>query len=155
MHIREANVADADAISRLILPLGERFIACDLLPEGARALLDSFQPDSIVGYFQAGYRYHVAEEEGRLVGVVGVRDNSHLYHLFVDEDYHRQGVARRLWNVAQQAAITAGNPGRFTINSSPYAVPVYRRFGFVETGPADCTKGVVSIPMATVSHNEF
>lgn len=148
MHIREANAADADAISRLILPLGEKFIACDLLPEGARALLDSFQCSAIISYFEAGYRYHVAEEDGRLVGVVGVRDNSHLYHLFVDEDYHRQGVARRLWNAARQAANDAGNAGRFTVNSSPYAVPVYRRLGFVETGPADCTKGVVCVPMA-------
>ncbi len=149
MHIREASPADAGAISRLILPLGEKFIACDLLPAGARVLLKSFQADSITGYFEAGYRYHVAEEDGRLVGVVGVRDNCHLYHLFVDEAHHQQGIARRLWKVAHQAAITAGNPGRFTVNSSPYAVSVYRRLGFVETGPAECSKGVVCIPMAT------
>lgn len=36
-------------------------------------------------------RYHVAESAGKLVGVVGVRDDTHLFHLFVAEGFHRRG----------------------------------------------------------------
>jgi hypothetical protein len=37
------------------------------------------------------YQYHVAERAGALVGVVGIRNPSHLYHLLVDDRYQRQG----------------------------------------------------------------
>ena len=58
--------------------------------------------------------YHVAEDAGRLVGVVAVRDNKHLYHLFVAEPHQGQGLARELWSVAKAACVAAGNSGEFT-----------------------------------------
>ncbi len=96
LRIREATVDDAAAISRLIRPLAEKFIAADFSPAGARNLLASLEPDAVAGYFESGYEYHVAEQDGLLVGVVAVRDNSHLYHLFVAEQFQRRAVARRL-----------------------------------------------------------
>jgi ribosomal protein S18 acetylase RimI-like enzyme len=86
---------------------------------------------AIGGYIESGYRYHIAEEDGELAGVVAVRDNSHLYHLFVSERFQGQGLARRLWEVAKTASLSAGNPGLFTVNSSRYAVGMYENFGFV------------------------
>ncbi|NLS94528.1 MAG: GNAT family N-acetyltransferase [Planctomycetaceae bacterium] len=147
MRIRQAGIDDAGAISRLVLPLGEKFIADEFSPDGARTLLGSFTQVSIEGYLQAGYRYHVAEEADRIIGVIAVRDNSHIYHLFVDESYHRQGVGRHLWKVARDESLAAGNPGRFTVNSSQFAVDFYCRLGFSQAGPPECRDGVISVPM--------
>jgi ribosomal protein S18 acetylase RimI-like enzyme len=96
-----------------------------------------------------GFRYHVAESNGRVVGFVGVRDNRHLYHLFVAHDFQRQGIARRLWTIAREQCIAAGNPGTFSVNSSNGAVAVYERLGFVRSGPMKNDDGVLYNPMVT------
>lgn len=62
-------------------------------------------PDSIERYMQTGYRYHVAEMDAKLVGVIGIRDNVHLYHLFVAERYQRQGLAKKLWQFAMEVSL--------------------------------------------------
>lgn len=147
MHIRKATIKDAPGISDLIRPLAQQYIAHEFSPEGAANLLASMDADAIEGYLASGYEYHVAEEEGVLVGVVGVRDNSHLYHLFVADGFRGRGLARELWRVARDACREAGNMGEFTVNSSRFAVGIYRKFGFVETGPPETNSGVTSIPM--------
>lgn len=150
MQIREATIEDARAISDLIRPLAERYIAHGFSPEGAAILLASMDADAIEGYLASGYEYHLAEENGVLVGVVGVRDNSHLYHLFVADEFRGRGYAGELWRVARDACRVMGNEGEFTVNSSQFAVGMYRKFGFVETGPPETKNGVTSIPMKSV-----
>lgn len=130
MRIRRATLADADPISGLITPLAEKYIAREFSEQGYQTLLGSIAPDAIRGYLAGGFRYHVAEEAGGIVGVVGTRDNSHLYHLFVAEEFQGKGLAREMWRVAQQACREAGNPGEFTVNSSRFAVGLYEKLGF-------------------------
>ena len=150
MRIRRATPADAEAISALILGVSGYFT---LHPDGvgAEEFLETISPDAIRGYLTSpDFAYRVAEDEGGLGGVVAVRENRHLYHLFVAPSGHRRGLARRLWTGAMEAALRAGNPGEFTVNSTPYAVPVYERFGFVPTGPRVETKGIAFVPMRLV-----
>ena len=147
MLIRLATLDDAAAISELIRPLAENYIAHEFSPEGAQNLLASMTPEAIRRYLNAEYRYHVAEAGDGLAGAVATRDNAHLYHLFVAESHQGQGLARTLWETAQRACQEAGHRGDFTVNSSTFAQAVYRKFGFVETGPPQAHKGVISIPM--------
>jgi N-acetylglutamate synthase-like GNAT family acetyltransferase len=145
MRIREAMLEDTTAISDLIRPLAEKYIAHEFSPKGARNLLSSIEPEAIRGYFKSGYKYHIAEENGVLVGVVAVRDNMHLYHLFVPDTFRGQGFARKLWQVAHDACRDADNVGEYRVNSSSFAVGMYRRFGFVETGPPETRNGVRAV----------
>jgi GNAT superfamily N-acetyltransferase len=147
MLIRLADIDDAVAISHLITPLAKTHIAHEFSPEGATNLLSSMTVEAIEEYLGSGYRYHVALDGGRLVGVVGVRDNKHLYHLFVAEAYQGQGLARELWSVAKEACLEAGNPGEFTVNSSRFALGMYKTFGFTESGPPENNQGVIYFPM--------
>ncbi len=147
MVIRLATVDDARAISALIRPLAEKYIAHALSSEGAQNLLASIEPDAIAGYLNSGYRYHVAEESGRLAGVVAVRDNKHLYHLFVAESFHGRGLARQLWETARHACLESGNPGEFTVNSSKFARGMYLKFGFTDAAPTEERNGVIYVPM--------
>ena len=153
MEIRAATSRDAESISKLVHQLSAKYIAHEFTAEGREALLNSMTPAAIEKYMQSGFRYHVAEVGSQLVGVVGVRDNSHLYHLFVAESYQRQGVATGLWQLAMQACLDEGNPGEFTVNSSNYAQKVYETLGFVaQSGPQD-KNGVIFIPMKlTINH---
>lgn len=147
--IRPATPDDAEPMNALVGSLMAFLLPDPEDPASAAPFLDEFTPAVFRGYLASDrYRYHVAERDGTLVGLVGIRDNEHLFHLFVAEHVHQQGLARRLWTLAKREAEAAGNSGYFTVNSSPYAVPVYRRFGFVATAPEQRENGVVFVPMA-------
>jgi GNAT superfamily N-acetyltransferase len=147
MKIREATVDDADEISAIVYALSEKYIASEFSTEGRETLLKSMTPVEIKKYIESGYRYHVAEIDGQIVGVVGIRENWHVYHLFVVEAHHRKGIARQLWKVALETCRLAGNWEEFTVNSSRYAKPLYERLGFVAQSGLEEKKGVISIPM--------
>jgi GNAT superfamily N-acetyltransferase len=147
VKIRAATLNDATAISALLLELTARYIAHEFSTEAANRLLGSMEEPAIRGYLASGYRYHVAEENGELVGVIGVRDNRHLYHLFVAEPFQGKGLARALWQAARAASLEACNPGVFTVNSSRFAVGLYEKLGFVGHGEVVDESGVIHIPM--------
>ncbi|BBA33717.1 GCN5-related N-acetyltransferase [Methylocaldum marinum] len=147
MDIRAATPDDARRISALLRDLTGKYIAHEFSEEGAGRLLESMNEAAIKSYLESGYRYHLAEENGELAGVVAIRDNCHLYHLFVSERFQGRGLARRLWEVAKAVCLDAGNPGVFTVNSSRYAVGLYEKFGFVRQSEAVDISGVISIPM--------
>lgn len=150
MQVRLATVDDAQGISDLIRSLSDPFF---LSPggEGAEQFLQSISVSAIERYVSAeNFHYQVAECGGQLIAVVAVRDNSHLLHLFVTPAFQGQGVARQLWRRAHEQALLAGNPGRFTVNSSLSAVAVYERFGFVANGPTIAKHGISFQPMLLV-----
>jgi GNAT superfamily N-acetyltransferase len=147
MQIHPATPDQADAISALIQSVKHHFT---LHPDGvgAEAFLQGIEPGAIRGYIQApNIRYYVGLVDQQLAGVVAMRDGAHLYHLFVRPAFQGQGLGRALWQHAKDAALASGLHSRFTVNSSPYAVPVYVRFGFAATGPRVETRGVAFVPM--------
>jgi len=139
--------SDIAAVARLMRALSEEFI----VNEGSAAAASSFirenNEDGLRNFVRAGIVYHVAEQDGQLLGFIALRAHKHLFHMFVDKQHHRQGIARALWSVARQVAMDAGNPGVFTVNSSNYAVPAYQAMGFVQTEPTQCKNGLFYNPM--------
>lgn len=82
--------------------------------------------------------------EGRLVGVIATRDKgSHIALFFVDGKYQRQGIGRKLF----QTVLAESFNGKMTVNSSPYAVPVYYKLGFRHTDTEQIVNGIRFIPM--------
>ena len=134
-------------IAALLEQLARRYITVEFTPSAEAKFLKSNDVASINTFMTSGFRYWVAERNGSLVGFVGVRDHSHLYHLFVAESEQKHGIARALWQTAERACRAAGNTGRFTVNSSNNAVGVYEAFGFVRAGPPQNSDGVLFNPM--------
>ncbi|MDX1343691.1 MAG: GNAT family N-acetyltransferase [Reinekea sp.] len=94
------------------------------------------------------YHNWVYRSGNEVLGYIAMKNDGHLYHLFVAEHAQGRGIARQLWEhvcklVPQQT---------YTLRSSLYAVPVYRKFGFIETGAAGFKDGIGFQPMTyTVS----
>ena len=145
--LRSATAADAVAISALISNLAEEFIVPDFSQAGRDFLLGAMTPQAIENYFGRGYRYHVAELSGELVGVVATRDNRHLYHFFVATALQGRGLGRRLWETALRACLDDGGGPEFTVAASRFALPIYQHFGFEISGSAQTKHEVVYIPM--------
>lgn len=68
----------------------------------------------------------------------------HLYHLFVDARFQRQGLAALLWQCARDEL----GFEQCTLRSSLFAVPVYERFGFEKTSAVLEKDGLQFQPMA-------
>jgi GNAT superfamily N-acetyltransferase len=149
IEVRDATAADAPRISVLLTELAEEFIVGEFSTEGRLHLLAQFGATEMEKRLKAPeYRFQVAGDGAVLAGVVAVRDWTHLYALFVAKTHQRTGLARRLWESARRDAIRGGNAGgRFTVNASGYAIPVYERLGFRCVGPVQEANGVRFQPM--------
>ena len=145
--IRPLRPEDIAAVAELLGSLARSSFLQEFTPEARVLFLSKNSAAAIEQFIAAGFRYHVAELGARIIGFVGTRDNSHLYHLFVAQPFQGRGIARRLWETAAAECIARGNPGVFTVNSSSNAVPVYERFGFRPTAPIQNVNGVLFIPM--------
>ncbi|MFT6841052.1 MAG: GNAT superfamily N-acetyltransferase [Candidatus Azotimanducaceae bacterium] len=147
MKIRVGQKKDAHDISKMLLMLTEKFIAVGFSEAGSKSMRDSMKPEAILSYMELGYRYHVAEIAGKIMGAVATRENTHLYHLFIEESHQGKGYARALWEVAKAACIAAGNDKYFTVNSSLNAQDVYKSWGFTPISGIRETNGVKDMPM--------
>jgi len=90
----------------------------------------------------------VARDAGRIVGVVAVRDASHVSLLFVTPSMRGRGVAGTL--VEKARAICLRRRPRLaamTVNASPNAVVAYERMGFERLGRLRVKNGIGFIPM--------
>lgn len=89
-----------------------------------------------------------AYEASRLVGVVAMRDGFHVSLLFVDKDYQRKGVARRLVRRAAAYCLDQDPSLRhITVNASPKGVPAYLAMGFYPLSPEQKKEGMRFTPM--------
>lgn len=148
LHVRTARPDDAGPISRLIHSLSGPFLKSPS-GEGAAPFFASITEASIAGYIAAPhFDYRVAEGAAGLVAAVALRDDKHLFHLFVAPAHQRRGLGRELWGLVRDAALARGNPGEFTVNASLNAVPVYMRFGFVPMAEVQHVHGISFVPMA-------
>ena len=148
MIIRSAEINDADKISSLIQQLTTKYIIKDCTKEGADILLNSMRAEIIESQLLAGDDYYLAEESQQLVGVIGIKSNQHLFHLFVEQTLHHQGIAGLLWNkvISQKQYQNCS----ITVNSSLNALGFYQKLGFVAVSSMQVKRGIPSIPMKII-----
>ncbi|MCR4787250.1 MAG: GNAT family N-acetyltransferase [Lachnospiraceae bacterium] len=87
------------------------------------------------------YYYH------RIVGVISLRNNCHISLLFVDGEFHRQGIGRRLIQAMADYAKIKLHQSELTVNAAPYATDFYHRLGFKDTGASTSDNGIIYTPM--------
>jgi GNAT superfamily N-acetyltransferase len=84
---------------------------------------------------------------GKMVGIAGIRNKSHLSLLFVDKEYHKIGVGSALVFSAFQYSFEQYKEYRFSVNASPYALGFYHKLGFKDTADQITKDGVIYTPM--------
>ncbi|HLD68581.1 MAG TPA: GNAT family N-acetyltransferase [Pseudomonas sp.] len=147
LSIRAAEESDAASIAALAQSLAHYFLASPAM-EGTEAFLSSLGQAAIADCIKTpDFNYLAGFIDNALVGVAALREQKHIHHLFVHPDFHRQGIAQKLWLRLKGDAMAAGNPGRFTVNASLYAVPVYSQFGFAPSAEPQTRNGVQFQPM--------
>ena len=142
LEIRPANLTDAGSISELV-----RSVAQSCLGADARPILNTVSPATIESCIQNPiYSYALGFLDGELVGMAAMREKKHFYHLFVSPEYHCKGIAKSLWQHLKSDAVSSGI-NMFTVNSSIFAVPVYKKFGFLPTSEPQTKNGIHYVHM--------
>jgi len=147
VNVRAGRENDSKEISILVQSLSKKYVMATWSEKSRKTLLDSMQAENFSNLIKSGCFYFVAEYEGVVVGVIGVKDHHHLNHLFVSEQFHGRGIARLLWNRLKEACLADGSQDDFTVNSSEYAEVIYKKLGFVAQSGVQEKNGVVFIPM--------
>lgn len=145
MQICPLSSAQMEQCLCLVRGVFNRFEAPDYSEEGAASFYSFL--DLVPEQFAAGaLKIWAALREDRLIGMLALRDGCHICLLFVEPDFHRQGIARALVQTAADFARENGQE-QLTVNSSPYAVPIYHRLGFSDLAPEQMADGIRFTPM--------
>lgn len=128
-----------------------QFEAEDYEPEGVRSFENFITDNTLHRMFIMGaYQMFVALKDGKMVGMITVRSNSHISLLFVDEKCHRKGIGRALvFRLCQYLKEELG-VGRVTVNSSPFGVGFYHRIGFKDLNSEQKADGIRYTPMELI-----
>jgi len=138
MSVRKARVSDAHSISTLVASLAHFNVA-----EQGTALPEWFSNTLTIQEFERRltsdkFIQLVYVENQQILAYIAMRGSQHLYHLFVDEAHQGRGLSRLLWEKLKQQCPSE----TYTVNSSIYAIPIYKKLGFIENGPAGSKEGI-------------
>lgn len=140
MEIRQLNQFEIDEAVRLIWETFLQFDAPDYSDEGVQSFKDFIENQAILKTLE----FFGAYEKNELKGVIATNENrKHICCFFVKAGYHRQGIGRKLW----EYVLNHSEQNVLTVNSSPYAVPVYHKLGFIDTDEERLADGIRYTPM--------
>ncbi len=146
--IRNAYQDEWTDIIALVWKVFLEFEASDYEEEGVESFRNFITDNSLFRMYKAGsYQVMVALYENTIIGMIGLRNNTHISLLFVDPSFHRRGVGRRLIEFARHYLLTEYGADQMTVNASPYGIKFYETLGFRATGVEATSEGIRYTPM--------
>ena len=147
IEIRAARAEEWDDAMALAYAVFLKYESKEYGREGTEAFLNFISDELLYKLFLQGhYKLIVALCDDRIVGVASLRNGTHLSLLFVDDKYHRRGIARAMMYRFKDYLVGEGE-SFITVNASPYATEFYHKVGFVSEGPMQKKDGMIFTPM--------
>ena len=109
IEINLASETNSSAIAELIYSTS---LICCFTPEipFPEWHKESIAPHQIANQLQAEQMVWLIAKLGQiLVGVLIIRDRSHVKYFFIHPDHHKRGVGKQLWHYASHS-VSLGNP---------------------------------------------
>lgn len=148
LQVKELRVEECIAASRLINAVADAFVIPDFSEQGARHFQAFVTPGALCERLEAQALVLAAWIRDELVGIIELRDGSHIALLFTATAWQGRGVARTLLEAAVAASrVRYGTLEQLSVNASAFAVPVYEKLGFSVSGPEEVANGVRFTPM--------
>jgi len=148
IRIRDLDESDINKAYRLVSSVFDEFVAPLYSDEGVEEFNRFINPTNLIERLRTDSLILVAEIESEIIGVIGFRDWSHIFLLFIKGDYQGKGIANLLLNESLKRCKSGNhNLENVTVNSSPNAVTAYERMGFIATSKEQLTKGICFVPM--------
>ncbi|WP_321467802.1 GNAT family N-acetyltransferase [Halarcobacter sp.] len=122
-YIKEAKIEDALSLSRLSRSL-EAYLFEEKMPKWFKNELSVKSFEERIN--SKNFIHYLYIKDQKLVGFISIKNKNHLFHLFVDKNFHKQGIARKLWNCVCENIDT----NNMEVNASLYAIKAYESLGF-------------------------
>lgn len=140
MTIKELYKDELHESLSLVRKVFMEFEAPDYSQEGIDEFFKSVYDEKYLSMLSGFGAY----DDEKLVGIIATRnEGTHIALFFVDGQYHRQGIGKKLF----QTVVSACPSDKITVNSSPFAVEVYHRLGFRDMNTEQRVNGIRFTPM--------
>lgn len=151
--ISELKTEEIGEFADLVKEVYDEFVAADYPDEGNSTFYRFITGEAIKQRLENGNLLICARIDGRLAGVHEVRDKNHIALFFVRKQFHNRRTGHALFNYSLNY-LKNKNPeiGKITVNSSPYAVEIYKRLGFTGTSGMQEKDGIKFYPMEYIIH---
>ncbi len=127
------------------------FEAADYTPKGVQSFQDFINDAVLYKMFIMGeYQLFGAFDRDKMIGMISLRNRTHISLLFVDWKYHKMGVGRQLIEYVGDYVLNEEGYSRMTVNAAPYAVGFYHKVGFYDTNEEETNDGIRYTPMECV-----
>ena len=162
IQYRSIRSGEDEAAAAVVIAAFEEFIAPGFAEEGIEEFRTYAHAEAIRARRSAGqpHRQFVALAPAgmtqgarslmadTIVGIGEIRAWQHVSMLFVHPDWLQLGIGKELF-ARLRDEVGRENPdlAELTVNSSPFAVPIYERLGFVIAGDTLVISGIKQIPM--------
>ena len=144
LKITRMSAEDVNAAFSVIKTAFEQFVAPGYAREGILEFYKFANPLAISRRLQENLLLSAKMPDGRIVGMIEVKNLNHISLLFVHPQQHKQGIARQL---VSRAETICGPHTTLEVNASPYAVPAYERLGFRAQSVEKEQNGIRYVPM--------
>lgn len=125
-----------------------KFEAKEYGKEGTDKFVQFLTSTEMQKMFRQGlYILFIATVGEDIIGLISLRSGNHISLLFVDENYHRQGIGRALIKTLQDYLLKETSFVKMTVHASPYGIPFYERVGFEATDVEQKQEGIIYTPM--------
>lgn len=134
--IKEINGKTIEEALLLVWKVFNEYEAPDYPKEGTEEFYKSIHDADYLSQL----RVYGAFDHEKLVGVIATRsEGTHIALFFVDGRYHRRGIGKQLFQTVSRH--------NMTVNSSPYAIPIYHKLGFHDLDKEQIVNGLRFTPM--------
>jgi predicted GNAT family N-acyltransferase len=134
-------------LSELIKVVYDEFVAPDYTSEGNVFFYDYIQPEKILERFLGKNEIVLtAKCDNIIIGVLDVKNKSHISLLFVAKNFQGKGVSSMLMNEYLKR-IASLAIDKITVHASPYSVKIYEKLGFSAVSDMLEENGIRYLPM--------
>ena len=148
--VKPNEVSDALALA---LEVFMQFEAPDYKPQGVETFKkDIIENTEFIDKCRKGIcPIYAAFDDGKMVGIIGMRNKSHINLVFTKREYQRRGVATSIFEyVLSEINNNSPQVKEITLNSSPYGKSFYLHLGFVPLSEEQEIDGIRFTPMKYV-----
>lgn len=143
MNIRRIEEKDLEAVSAICITSFSKSVAGTLSEEGISNFSKIAASDAFLTRMKEDNLMLVAECDGRIGGVIELKEGRHIAMLFVEPKHQKKGIGRELLS----SALNYARVDTVTVSASLSSVPAYRKYGFECKGDIAVSEGLVYQPM--------
>ncbi|SEA98479.1 Ribosomal protein S18 acetylase RimI [Alkalimonas amylolytica] len=143
MIIREMEEQDLAAVSATCMASFSQSVADTLSEEGVSTFSKIAASSAFLERMKGDNLILVAEIDGKIEGVIELKEGRHVAMLFISPERQKEGTGRALLS----SALNYAKVDIVTVSASLSSVPAYEKYGFECKGETGKSAGLVYQPM--------